>query len=626
MPIVDIAKPSVDTVAGYTEIPGDSENPLLAGKWYKMESVITLDTSWVDPIADIIDKIKEFLNMIAQVVDTVLNTLLLAADALVEAIRAVLNAIKETVEGILEDLNIYLLVVPIRKRFMTSFAGLGDVTPPNWAGNFAAFSNQYNARYPDVTPQQAEFYAKLNRYNGGNYGYFRTVLESLQDPGDRCRPQFTSPNDYVGGAIFLMGTDLDPFGLLDDLWSFLGLFGGLLKDSGLRKVPKPKNLRAQVISVPSKNAAEGKMTVLLKWDTLEIAETVIPDFGSLYLKPERYAVIRIKNDPSCGRANTVADLTATRELTKGLKFGNAEVIEEAEFNISSVTYMDVDVPVTKKDTYYYAVAWKLKGAGTVTAWVNIDELIQDATAAAKEVSLGYYYMSNIVRVTPFPSYPKSTPPDWIRPPSIEELLPEFGYLLRKLVMYLESVADKFISNVDYLKQYVQMLKDEVARYNALAQYILDQLKKLLNLFALPSITGGLYMRTFFGQGGNDYFLRELGAGLSGGEENAPPFTAGTEYVTGLVLMTGGPQYVVEPVMSLINLLWGGSVPDPLWRSLTDLQSSLSSLEDINDFGGDMSVEDLEKNEAALEEYNDQAKCERSPEVQYQFGEDMGVTR
>ena len=590
------------------------------GKWNKLELVIDLNTDWTKPIIALIDQLKALLTAIETIIEAILNTLLLAADALVEALKAIIALIKETIEGLLEDISLYILVVPIRKRFMSNFYKSTDLTPPAWGGNSGTslFSEEFNIR-AKKDEKLSSFLVDVNRYNGGNHGFFRTVLESLHDPGDLSRPQFTSPNDYVGGAVFLMGTNLDPFGLLDDLWSFLSLFGGLIKDSGVRKIPKPGGLKAQVIAAPPSGAQlakVGKMSVLLTWNPLEIGQTRIADFGDIYLKPDRYAIIRIKNDPSCGRASNVVDLMGTRELTQGLKFQNAEVIVESEFSIASVSYVDADVPTTKEDSFSYAVAWKLKGSGRLTA---ISDLYED-------VEIGYFYLSNVVRVTPYPKYPASTPPDWIRSPTLEELLPEFGYLLRKFVMYIEEFADKIVSNVDYYKQYIQLLKNEVDRYAALAQYILDQLKKLLALFNLPNITGGLYMRTFFGQGGNDFFLRDLGSSLSPSFEDAPPFTKGDEYVTGLVILSGGPQFVVEPAMALINLLWGGAVSNPLMDSIANLGQQLDSYSTAFDDQFKQIEAGSVAAKTASDNIHDIVDCEHNsqPTQVPNFNEDMSV--
>jgi hypothetical protein len=80
--------------------------------------------------------------------------------------------------------------------------------------------------------------------------------------------------------------------------------------------------------------------------------------------------------------------------------------------------------------------------------------------------------------------------------------------------------------------------------------------------------GGIYVRKFFGQGGNQFFLSDLANSLAPGFPNAPPYTRGDEYVTGVVWLTGGPRALVEAVMAMLDMFF------PTSESREDLIESL----------------------------------------------------
>lgn len=550
--------------------------------WKKWELDIP-DLPAVD-LSDIIDKIKEFLEVIVGILETILNFITAFTDPLAAAIKAIIDKIKETIEGFLEDVGVYILHVPIRKRLMTNFLNLGDITP-DWAGQLGIFGegvadtdnpgNLGQILPPWKDDNLNDFLVQANRYNGGNYGFFKTVIESLWDEGDTNRPQFYDEDDYVGGVVLLMGTDFDPLGFLDDIWKLFGLFD--LGIDGVYKAPRPQNLQGRALTPivkSSSNASGGKFSTFLEWDPVEVPITKLTDLGGIILFPERYAIIRSKNNVNALTANAVPDLMGSRELSVGDAFGSSEVVFEGEYDPTDVTYIDKDIDAEPDDSFYYTVAWKLKG-------YNADDDITDAAGTV----YGYWYTSNIVRVVPYPTRPGSTPPDWIRTPSIASLFPQFAYFLRLLVAELEKLAGKLVGALDFITEYVEFLKSEIARYEALVNQILDAIKMIQLKFDLP--TAGVYYRLFKGQGGNTFFIQDLALSLRSSYASAPPFHTGEEYVTGIIMMTGGPEVLVDSLMTLMGWLFGGS-PSGLTPVLEGLDSAVSELEEQY-FNDDMTV-------------------------------------
>ncbi len=528
------------------------------GKWGKLELIVP-DLTPLEELANWIDGIKEFLSVIVSLLETILTFLGALADPLAAIIQAVIDKIKEAISSLLEDVGIYGILIPNNKRFYTSFMGLGDITPPKIT---KLFPPDQGLNDPNITPEQRRFLINANRYNGGNAGFYRTTLLSLHDQGDRNRPQFTSPNDWVGGLILLLGSAIDPFGFLDDLWTLKGLFGGLFESNYLTKVPTAKGLTAEALTRPGPNGGSGgEFSVLLKWDSMDVPFSVLPDLGNTIIVPERQAIIMVKNDIQAATAQNVVQLMGTRDLEVGLTTasGNATVIFEDDFNISKVSHMHKVENVSMDDTYYFAIAYKNKGWKSGEDWQVVPGY-----------EFGYWDTSNIARVSPFPTLPGSTPPDWIRTPSFADLFPDLAYLIRKITGKLEDLAARLLGPGDMFKKYIDFLKAEIARYEALVNDILDRIKKITEMLRTPKVAGGVYTRTFKGLGGNQYFLSDLATSLDEGYPNAPPFHRGDEFVSGVILMTGGSEAIVDVFGSLLGLIFGvNSEGDDLIGSLGD---------------------------------------------------------
>lgn len=559
---------------------GDSSfNPLVvdqATSWSKL-SLELPNFDWADKFVEFIEKVQEILNVFVTMLETLIDFLAaLIEDAFIQLIKKLIDELKKLIEGFLDDLGLYMLYVPIRKRIMTNFMGLGDITPSNKALSALFQNNQQAMQGQAGDPIKKEFLTDLNRYMGGNYGFYMTVLESLYDKGDVHRPQFDNSDDYVGGMVWVMGTALDPFGLLDDIWRLIGLFGDLLKTTTTPTVPVPTGLVARAIAYPTDTTE--KASFLLEWDTMPFPIVTLPDLGGIRYTPKRYAVIMAKNNPKAMGAQNVVQLLGTRQLSKGMTADNGTitVVEEADYDFTKVAYVIKDVAAKKNDSFYFYIAWKSEVYGDVNDdWGD------------KVTELDYWDLSNCAYVTPYPTLPRSTPPDWIRTPSIAELFPEFGYLLRLMLAEIEKLLDKLMSPAELLKQYLAFLKREVERYAALVNSILEQLKKIAELLNLPKNVGGIYARKFFGKGGNQFFLSDLANSLAPGYPNAPPYTRGDEYVLGMVWLAGGPRALVEAAMGMLDIFF------PIQEEREDMISSLGDeIETMEQqfFGEDMQPE------------------------------------
>ncbi len=532
--------------------------------WRKLE--INVPDLKLGDLAELIEKIKAIIEVIVDVLEVILAFAAALMDPIVTVLRVIIDKLKETVEGFLEDLGGYTLYVPIGKRLMTNFLGFGDITP-SWAGELGIFGAPDSEMDPE-NPELNQFIVDANRYKGGNHGFFKTVVESLYDEGDVNRPQFLDEDDYVGGVTLVMGVDFDPLGFLDDIWKLMGMFDG---PDTTPKVPRPKGLQARTLQ----GISSGAFSTLLLWEPPEVPVWTLADLGGIIMFPARYAIIRGRNTIGALSAGNVGDLMGSRTLSQGDTFsnGNMEVIHEGPYDITKTSYLDEGITASADDTFFYAVAWQLK------VFNKDDEITDDGGT-----DLDYWQISNVARVTPFPTLPASTPPDWYRTPSIASLFPQFAAVLRKMVAQIEAFAAKLLGAADMLKEYIEFLKSEILRYEQIVNEILDFIAQLTLKLELP--TAGIYTRTFKGQGGNDFFISDLAKSFLPSEANRPPFGRGDEYVTGAVIMTGGPEVMVDAFIAGLSWIFGGASEDGMDDMLAELGGVVDSIE-ATQFGPSM---------------------------------------
>lgn len=542
--------------------------------WGKLELSIP-DFGPLEKIANIIDELRKVLNAVVSLLEMIANLIIGLKDAAAAIIKKIIDQIKAFLEGLLEDAGLYAIFIPNGKRFNTTFAGFGDLTPP---------ASKLFAPAPTDQPMSEsyrKFLVNANRYSGGNAGFYRQVAASLQDKGDRNRPQFMNESDWVGGLVMMLGTNIDPFGFLDDMWRLKGTFGSLFKSTAETKVPKPENLTAYALTKPGNDK---KLSVLLKWDTLDVPFMTLPDLGNMILIPRRRAIFAIRNNILASTANNVVELIGTRDISSSTKKGDdIWVVSEAEFKLGENSYVVRDLPVADGDTYYFAIAWQL------TAYDGATGLVAEAGGWSEKTGteLQYWDLSNRAQVYPFPTYPDSTPPDWVRTPSVAEIIPPLAYFIRVAAGYIEALAARLEVPGNMLKDYVAFLKAEILRYETIVEDILLQIQALTNLLRLPEKLGGVYIRAFEGEGGNQYLLSDLANSLSDGFPNAPPFHRGDEYVMGVILMAGGPKARVQASTALLRAIFASGSSEV--ESLADsLGAAIGDLEEAT-FGADLNA-------------------------------------
>jgi hypothetical protein len=165
-----------------------------------------------------------------------------------------------------------------------------------------------------------------------------------------------------------------------------------------------------------------------------------------------------------------------------------------------------------------------------------------------------------------------TPPDWVRTPSIADVLPTLSYVIKRLTALIEYFASYIPTALEHFSKYIQFMRSEIQRYERLVTRIIDEVLAMIRLLDVKSF-GGLYAHSYKGRGGNAYLMDEMRKSMSKGYPNAPPFFDGTEFVTGVVLVAGGAAANVESAAPLFDLLFGNG-DDSVSAKQKELMDSL----------------------------------------------------
>lgn len=499
-------------------------------------------------------------------------------------LNAAITAVEEGLSTLLEDSGAYVLFVPVTRKVIISpliqdalsLVGLSDTPPPQTVDlDIIALQARLAATSPDVVA------FIQHGATGGNAGFFKTVIDSVMDGGDSSRPLFGA-TDYVAGIHVLAGAS-DYVQLLSLLTALDGLMLPNLSNTTLTTpgLPVPQNLKAAMVL-----GGDGSPSAKLIWDA-QPAFATHPTVDVMSVITH-VAIIRSTN-PAAMSATSPTVLFGTAKLTKGMTaLGDLEtevvdIFDHAPFGVILNTYTDRKL---KKDkTYYYFASFRFRLGD-----------IHDVTSGSLAPDQGHYRFSNVAvgtaQVRPTRSG-RGTPPDWIRTPSVIDLLPVAGDLFNLLLATIAQLKSGTTGNADALKKYIDFLKREIEKISKLT-LTLTGLVQQLSALTTQTPEVGIYGRVFFGKGGTDFMLADLGASLapSNGDAGRPTFDRGDEFVTGVVVMVGGPsEDGVVAVKTMLEVMFGaggaGAIA-PLTAAIAAIDAVLTEQETAG-FAADFSA-------------------------------------
>lgn len=360
--------------------------------------------------------------------------------------------------------------------------------------------------------------------SGGNAGFIRTVANSFQDFYDDNRPQFNN-TAKVGGAVFLVGADTyyQAIKLIKKLQS---LFSPISVDDV--KVPRAKNLQA-VPAVPTD--AGSRYAVKLSWTPApKLAELLM--YGSTRYEIREVVIYKgLLNEP-LRRAN-LASYEIARFVYTGLE---STYIDQSFFN-------ELDQPAWA----YYGVGLLLNEVYESGAVVELTEPIEITRAA---VCVGQPLRKNM-----------GVSPDWVSL-TLFDLVPQLGTIFAAIRQFLEELLAKSDAGSSQIQAFIDLLDQQLNKYSAFAEEILETIKEIVDLFTFPTGYFGVFVIPPT-DGGNDAFIGAISKALTDTSDPLrPPFDKGTEIVAGAVVMGGAnsPEALLalNSTIGLIETIFSGT--------------------------------------------------------------------
>lgn len=455
----------------------------------------------------VVSAAKTVLEIVKTILEAAINLIVVAADATTTAIQAAIDAVRALLDDLLNASTFHTLVVPIGRTDLETSGKI--MTDALLGGN----------PYPDALPISGEDLLG----SGGNYGFLRTVSESLQDARDPNRPRYGQDAHIAAGVVVLGTTNLySLYDAIDRLVKALRIPGA---KAASQPTPHPRGLRAFVTASSygtsfgdESNAAgtpdaDHPFAVRLAWDSTD--KVIDVDDAGNTTSIKRVVIYRAE-DPDELDAAQPPEKWSEHELDSML------------FDELTNEFYDNTIDIDTLYTY---------GVGFEIAVEDADG--KELLSAVRTIRTVRVNTTNIKMPAT-----RGVPPDWVSYNLLDILFPEAREFVEKyLVRFLDSLEDSLEDSKKALEEYVEFLESEINRYSEWAQNILSRINTLIRVLTWPDIYAGATMiytsPTLDGGGGNQFFISQLAQALyDSSDPNRPPFDSGNEAVAGIVMLAG----------------------------------------------------------------------------------------
>jgi len=505
--------------------------------WDPKEATLVKETdSILSALIKIADVAGSILNNLKKIADIVKNFVFDITDLEAIALKAAIVTARAVLDDLTNVAGCYYLAVPLRLNIeeLEAYPILFDPSPG------VAEATAANIFAPPI-----------GGGTGGNYGFLKDVVESLEDKDDLLRP-ILDEDAHVAGVVVLTGSDLY-LKLIPVIKKLYQLFLSTFRSSageGLANLDYPHVTGLTAELVP---AAVGRLRKV--FNRLE-GTGDSPPYGVRlsWDLPDRF---KVTTDGTTRTSLKIARVHIFRSETPIYKsFVSTYGLELKSFEFDGSTSVFYDDTIELGKTYYYAVGYAIDGKSeqfgasdtSRNIWVTVFEESFVATLDA----------ITVIAISDKPNiYPRSgTPPDWTMLPGPLSIIPGITGIIDEAYAWLDVMESRIDGKREKFKKYVEELGKQVDRGTSLYQEWKSALRELSELLSLNAPYLGAF--TFSGKGGNDFFISELARSLHNtSDPNRPPFDNGTEVVTGFVLYAGAETAgKLSAFMTSLELLFG----------------------------------------------------------------------
>lgn len=527
--------------------------------WDPKEATLVKATdSVIGALVAIVDTAGSILNNLKKVLDIVKHFIFDITDLEAIALKAAIVSARAILDDITNVAGCHFLTIPIRLNVseLEQYPIILDPSPG------VAEASAANILTPPI-----------GGGTGGNYGFLKDIVDSLEDEDDILRP-ILDEDAHVAGVVVVAGSDFY-LKLIPVIKKIYKLITGTKKSGAGEgfadlEYPKVTGLTAEIVPAAVGrlrkiyNRLEGTGAaepygVRLTWDLPDKTKVIAQDTTRSNLTLTNVHVFRSETP-----------IYTTLESTFGLE------IKSFEFDGTVAIFYDDTIEVGK--TYYYGVGYEVDAKAE-----QYDSLSESWTTLIEETFAASLDAVTEIAIPLEPNlFARSgTPPDWTMLPGPLALIPGITDVINDIYAWLDVLESRIDGKRKKFEEYVEELGRQVDRGKTVYQQwksVLTELSELLDLNA-PYL--GAF--TFSGKGGNDFFVSTLGRSLQDlSDPNRPPFDQGDEVVTGFVLYAGAETAgELQAFQTSLELLFGtgGAVATSFAQHYKDAADTINYVQD-----------------------------------------------
>lgn len=449
------------------------------------------------------------------------------------AVRTTLAQIDRYITGLIGYTQCHAIVIPVRKR-------IGRRGPADILSRFDDFLSPSTSGYTFVQNSLAT--------KAGPGVFFRTLVESVADGGDFCRPIF--PSDYaVTGACVLVGAES-----LRDLAAPFHLFSTLFVGNqrlapAATILPVVQNLRVMPTAV------KGGTGVVLHWDPVPPVNNAPLFSDDVIVSKEIFLIRTVKpfqqgflhwDDLFNGQqpSDSRSDLPSTNESRVIARIRNHGFIT------SHVSDEDLLNPLR---TYYFAACVRYTMNGVVQPMGPLSNVVR------------------VTRIQPLPSSRLAIPPDWIATPNFAALFPPLALAINRIRLtasHLGAFTTNNTGGQQLLSQTVEQIRRLATQWEATIVQT-EEITARLQAITAINAPGGMYATVITNpSGGINGWLSELAQRMSDTTDPSRPQLSDQSLVLGFVVVAGAPRLPdLSAMTALFNMFFGSHPKNPLFDIL-----------------------------------------------------------
>ncbi len=514
-------------------------------------------------VASALHAVKSAIDVARTLAETA-STLALSTDtpsvtALNALMRNAIAAIETAVNALLDDAGVYMLVVPLPKKGLLSFI------PPSQEGGSTFLTSPTvgllreldvnTAEEVKLLPSWQRAFNPATLFIGGNAWYLRVVSESLFDAGDVNRPKFGAESYWAYTMLIAGGQDLTS---VMDTAAFVKRLLGL--GSNAYEVPPDRSVLSLVPQNVRVSLTGRENKICVTWDNVP-ASQIAASFDNTRIVPTAYAIIRC-TDFRARNVRHAHDLFPNG-VVEGAT-GNFDARVMAVHNYDGVVCRWTDNTTTEPEQeFYYTVCFR----------VRVEPAHGDAVLRPFD-DLSSWAPIKIPRRQHTGISSGGTLPDWVRTPSVAQLVPSIGDFIDTIKEELNTLKASVNSVNDRYTEVINFLSREASKYAAKANALATFVSQINTILSAPNAGLHAYINT--GKGPVSSFLADMTKAFDlSADADRPPYDLGSEYTLGVVFLSVGPDPArVLKTLEAFKLLFSNAEQDPMIAAINEINTQL----------------------------------------------------